>query len=51
MINAYINKIKFAGTRIEVISRKGDVLIPMLSVFYDGAVPSGNSGYYRGKAC
>lgn len=38
MITAYINQIKFAGTRVEVISRKGDVLIPRLSVYYDGAV-------------
>jgi hypothetical protein len=38
LINAYINRIKFAGTRIEVTSRKGDVLIPRLSVYYDGAV-------------
>lgn len=38
LVNAYINRIKFAGTRIEVTSRKGDVLIPRLSVFYDGAV-------------
>ena len=38
-ITAYINKLKFAGTRIEVISTKGDVLIPRLTVFYDGAVP------------
>lgn len=38
MITAYINQIKFAGTRIEVLSRKGDVLIPRLSVYYDGAV-------------
>ncbi len=37
LIQSYINKIKFAGTRIEVISRKGDVLIPRLSVYYDGA--------------
>lgn len=37
-INKYINQIKFAGTRIEVVSRKGDVLVPRLSVFYDGAV-------------
>jgi hypothetical protein len=39
MITAYINQIKFAGTRIEVISRKGDVLIPMVSVYHDGAAP------------
>ncbi|KAA6302883.1 MAG: hypothetical protein EZS26_001053 [Candidatus Ordinivivax streblomastigis] len=38
MINAYIGQIKFAGTRIEVTSRNGDVLIPRVSVFYDGAV-------------
>lgn len=38
-INSYINKIKFAGTRIEVISTKGDVLVPRLTVFYDGAIP------------
>jgi hypothetical protein len=38
MINAYISQIKFAGTRIEVFSRKGDVLVPRLSVYYDGAV-------------
>ena len=38
-INAYIGKLKFAGTRIEVISTKGDVLVPRLTVFYDGAFP------------
>jgi hypothetical protein len=38
VINTYINQIKFAGTRIEVTSRNGDVLIPRVSVFYDGAV-------------
>jgi hypothetical protein len=38
MINAYIRQIKFAGTRIEVTSRNGDVLIPRVSVYYDGAV-------------
>ena len=38
-INAYINKLKVAGTRVEVISTKGDVLIPRLTVFHDGAVP------------
>lgn len=38
LINAYMRKIKFVGTRIEVTSRKGDILIPRLSVFYDGAV-------------
>lgn len=38
-VNAYINKMKFAGTRIEVISREGDILIPRISVFYDGGIP------------
>ena len=38
MINSYIAQIKFAGTRIEVTSRSGDVLIPRLSLYYDGAV-------------
>lgn len=38
MIQAYINKIKFAGTRIEVTSGEGDVLVPRVSVYYDGAV-------------
>lgn len=38
LINSYIRKIKFVGTHIEVTSRKGDILIPRLSVYYDGAV-------------
>ena len=38
-ITAYVNRIKFAGTRIEVISRPGDVLIPRVTVYWDGAVP------------
>lgn len=38
MINSYINQIKFAGTRIEVTSQEGDVLIPKVTVFYDGAI-------------
>lgn len=38
MINTYINQIKFAGTRISVISREGDVLVPKVTVYYDGAV-------------
>lgn len=35
---AYLNQIKFAGVKCNVISRKGDVLIPRLTVYYDGAV-------------
>ncbi|WP_165045102.1 hypothetical protein [Dysgonomonas sp. ZJ709] len=38
LINAYINKLTFVGTKIEVTSRKGDILIPCVSVYYDGAV-------------
>lgn len=38
LVQAYIGKIKFAGTRIEVTSQEGDVLVPRLSVYYDGAV-------------
>ncbi|MBF0648615.1 hypothetical protein IR083_07270 [Dysgonomonas sp. GY75] len=38
LVNTYINRIKFMGTRIEVTSLKGDVLIPRVSVYYDGAV-------------
>jgi hypothetical protein len=37
-IRAYIGQIAFAGTQIKVVSRNGDVLIPRLTVFYDGAV-------------
>lgn len=35
---AYISQIAFAGTHISVVSRKGDVLIPRVTVYYDGAV-------------
>lgn len=38
-IKSYINKLRFAGTRIEVISRDGDVLIPRVQVYHDGAIP------------
>ena len=37
-VTAYINQIKFAGTYIEVVNRKGDIIIPRLTVFYDGSV-------------
>ena len=37
-VTAYINQIKFAGTYIEVVSRKGDIIITRLTVFYDGSV-------------
>lgn len=35
---SYINQIKFAGVKCNVVSRKGDVLIPAVTVYYDGAV-------------
>lgn len=35
---AYLNQIKFAGVKCNVISRKGDVLVPRLTVYYDGAI-------------
>lgn len=38
-IRSYLQKIKFAGTRVEVTSLPGDVLIPRLSVYWDGAIP------------
>lgn len=37
-IRAYVDKIKFAGTTVNVVSRKGDILIPRVTVYYDGAV-------------
>ena len=33
---AYINQIKFAGVNTGVISRIGDVLVPRVTVYYDG---------------
>lgn len=38
-IRIYLNRIKFAGTRVEVTSLPGDLLVPRLSVYWDGAVP------------
>ena len=37
-IQGYLHKISFAGTQTRVISRKGDVLIPRVTVYHDGAV-------------
>lgn len=37
-IKAYLNKILFAGQHAIVVSRNGDVLIPRVTVYYDGAV-------------
>ena len=38
-IRSYCNQIAFAGTHMTVVSRKGDVLIPRVTVYHDGAVP------------
>lgn len=40
-IRAYCNQIAFAGTHITVVSRKGDILIPRVTVYYDGSVTEG----------
>lgn len=37
-IKAYFNQISFAGTHASIVSRMGDVLIPKVTVYYDGAV-------------
>lgn len=37
-VRAYLNKLLFAGQHATVVSRKGDVLIPRVTVYYDGAV-------------
>jgi len=37
-IRAYIGQIVFAGTSVKVVSRKGDILIPRVTVYHDGAV-------------
>lgn len=37
-IRAYLNQIIFAGTSAKVVSRKGDILIPRVTVYHDGAV-------------
>lgn len=37
--NAYLNSIKFAGTLTQMVSRKGDVLVPNITVYHDGGLP------------
>lgn len=37
-IKEYAEKIKFAGTKINVVSRHGDVLVPRITVYYDGGI-------------
>jgi hypothetical protein len=38
LVRAYLNQILFAGTHATVVSRNGDVLIPRVTAYYDGAV-------------
>ena len=37
-IRSYMQKISFAGTHMTIVSRKGDILVPKLIVYYDGGV-------------
>lgn len=37
-VKAYMQQIAFAGTHMTIVSRKGDILVPKLTVFYDGGV-------------
>ena len=37
-IRAYLNKLLFAGQHALVVSREGDVLVPKVTVYYDGAI-------------
>lgn len=37
-IRAYFHQIAFAGTHATIVSRKGDVLIPRVTVYHDGAL-------------
>lgn len=39
-VKAFLNEIKFVGTNIDVTSKKGDVLVPRVTVFYDGIIPA-----------
>lgn len=35
---AYLNQIKFAGVKCNIVSRRGDVLVPRVTVYYDGGI-------------
>lgn len=35
---SYLNQIKFAGVKCNVVSRNGDVLVPRVTIYYDGGV-------------
>lgn len=36
---SYLDRIKFAGTNIQAVSKIGDVLIPRITVYHDGLLP------------
>ena len=38
----YLSQIKFAGIRCSVVSRKGDILVPRVTVYYDGGISTNN---------
>lgn len=38
-IRAYLGKLLFAGQHAMVVSRKGDILVPKVTVYHDGGVP------------
>jgi len=37
-VSAFMEKVRFAGTNLQVVSRKGDILVPRLTIFHDGAL-------------
>lgn len=37
-VRSYFHQISFAGTHATIVSRKGDILVPRVTVYYDGAV-------------
>ncbi|MBR6130847.1 MAG: hypothetical protein IKQ20_03225 [Bacteroidales bacterium] len=37
-IRSYLKQIAFAGTHLEAVSRKGDILIPRVTVYHDGGI-------------
>lgn len=37
-IRSYMQQISFAGTHMTIVSRLGDILVPRLTVFYDGGL-------------
>ena len=36
---AYLRQIAFAGTHFNMVSRRGDILVPRVTVYHDGAIP------------